>query len=425
LALGPSQGRGLRYGYGMTERRSFRFICLLWLALGLGLCANGPAKDKKNTLIIFEVFVPPDTPADAEVWLAGNHAALNEWKPAGVKLTRTPDGRYTTEFKLPEGTVLEYKVTRGSWATVEKGFEGNELPNRTVTIGERPKSVTVTVARWADQTGPTVRRTLTGNIRYIREVASRFLPRKRDLIVWLPPGYDENPRRRYPVLYMHDGQNLMDAATAHSGEWQVDETAEQLVLAGQVEPLIIVGIYNTEDRFAEYTHVKDTGEFANLGGGNADAYARFLVEELKPMIDRTFRTRTGPQDTGLAGSSLGGLVTLHVGLKHPQIFRRLGVVSPSVFWGNKDIVERVKALKRKPPLKVWVDIGTEESKGSQETVEDTRLLRDALVAEGWVVGKDLQYLEVAGAAHTESAWADRFDDILKYLYPAPGFTPAR
>jgi predicted alpha/beta superfamily hydrolase len=200
----------------------------------------------------------------------------------------------------------------------------------------------------------------------------------------------------------------------------VDETAEQLVQAGQVEPLIIVGIYNTEDRFAEYTQVKDAGEYASLGGGNADAYGRFLVEELKPMIDRTFRTRTGPKDTGLAGSSLGGLVTLHLGLKYPTTFGRLAVVSPSVFWGNKDIVERVKALRRKPPLKLWVDIGTEESKGSQETVEDTRLLRDALMAEGWVLGKDLHYLEVVGGAHTESAWAERFGDILKYLYPAPG-----
>jgi predicted alpha/beta superfamily hydrolase len=374
----------------------------------------------KDTQVTFDVFVPPDTPINEDVWLSGNHASLGEWKSGGVKLSRTPDGRYTTTLPLPADTVLEYKATRGSWATVEKGAAGNELPNRTLTVDKKDQRVSVTVSRWADQTGLSPKRTLIGNIRYLRAVGSRFVPRKRDLIVWLPPDYEENSRRRYPVLYMHDGQNLMDTATAHSGEWRVDETAEQLVQAGQVEPLIIFGIYNTEDRFAEYTQVKDAGEYASLGGGNADAYGRFLVEELKPMIDRTFRTRTGPKDTGLAGSSLGGLVTLHLGLKYPTTFGRLAVVSPSVFWGNKDIVERVKALRRKPPLKLWVDIGTEESKGSQETVEDTRLLRDALMAEGWVLGKDLHYLEVVGGAHTESAWAERFGDILKYLYPAPG-----
>jgi predicted alpha/beta superfamily hydrolase len=409
----------------MTERRAFRMACVLWLTVGLGVCGSGPARPAKVPQISFEVFVPPDTPAEADIYLAGNHPSLGEWKPAGVKLSRTPDGLYTTVLRLPEGTALEYKVTRGSWETVEKTTSGGEVANRTLTVGKKAQTVTVTVARWADQSSPPVQRTLMGNIRYLRGVSSRFLPRKRDLIVWLPPDYNENPRRRYPVLYMHDGQNLMDTATSHSGEWRVDETAEQLVQTGQVEPLIIVGIYNTEDRFAEYTQVKDTGEYAHLGGGNADAYGRFLVEELKPMIDRTFRTRPGPQDTGLAGSSLGGLVTMHLGLKYPQVFRRLGVVSPSVFWANKDIVGRVKALKRKPPLRVWVDIGTEESKGSQETVEDTRLLRDALVAEGWVVGKDLQYLEVAGANHSEGAWAERFDDVLKYLYPVPGRQPTQ
>jgi predicted alpha/beta superfamily hydrolase len=308
---------------------------------------------------------------------------------------------------------------------VEKDDTGQEIPNRTLKVGAPTQRVSVTVARWADQTVAPAKHTLTGDVHYLRAVASTFLPRKRDIIVWLPPDYEENRKRRYPVLYMHDGQNLMDAATSFTGaEWRVDEAALQLVQAEAVEPLIIVGVYNTQDRFSEYTQVKDTGEFAQLGGGNADAYGRFLVEELKPMIDRTFRTKPGPQDTGLAGSSLGGLVTLHLGLKYPNIFRRLGVVSPSVFWGNKDIVTRVKALKKKQPLKIWVDIGTNESSGSQETVDDTRLLRDALVADGWVVGKDLQYVEVPGAIHSETAWAERIADILKYLYPAAGSRPS-
>ncbi len=409
----------------MIERRAFRVTLLLWLALGLGVCGSGPTPPApaQSTPITFDVTVPPETPLDAEVWLSGNHPALGQWSGAGVKLTRTPDGRYTTTVALPAGMTVEFKVTRGSWASVEKRTSGEELPNRSLIVSPRPEHVYLTVARWADTPG--IQHTLVGTIRFLRGVPSRHLPRPRDAIVWLPPGYDTHPQRRYPVLYMHDGQNLMDAATAYSGEWRVDETAQQLVQAGEVEPLIIVGVYNSEERFAEYTHVKDTGEFAHLGGGGADAYGRFLVEELKPLVDRTFRTRRGPKDTGLAGSSLGGLVTMYLGLKYPNTFRRLGVVSPSVFWASRDILSRVKALSRKLPSRIWVDIGTEEWRGSQETVEDTRLLRDALVAEGWALGKDLAYVEVPGAFHTESAWAERFDDILKFLYPAPSLTPAR
>jgi len=411
----------------MTQRHAARVTFLLWLAVGLGVCGSGPAPAAKglNTAITFDVAVPLETAANSEVWISGNDEALGKWNGTGLKLSRTPDGRYTGTVSLPADTQAEYKVTRGTWETVEKDREGKEIPNRSLKVGTKKQRVSLTVLRWADQSAPPSMRTLVGNIRYLRAVGSRFLPRKRDVIVWLPPDYEENPKKRYPVLYMHDGQNLMDKATAYSGEeWRVDEAAQQLIQAGDVEPLIIVGIYNTEDRFAEYTQVKDTGEFAKHGGGNADAYGRFIVEELKPVIDRTFRTRPDPETTGLAGSSLGGLVTMHLGLKYPNVFRRLAVVSPSVFWANKDIVSRVKALKKKQPLKIWVDIGTEESKGSQETVDDARQLRDALVAEGWVLGKDLKYLEVAGAIHTETAWADRIDDVLKYLYPTPWSKPA-
>jgi predicted alpha/beta superfamily hydrolase len=186
-----------------------------------------------------------------------------------------------------------------------------------------------------------------------------------------------------------------------------------------VAPVIIVGVYNTANRGPEYTQVPDDRypEVDGANGGRADLYGQFLINELKPMIDGKYRTLTDAANTGMAGSSLGGLVTMYLGMKNPGTFGRLGVVSPSVFWANSNIVTQVNALPGKLPLRIWLDIGTNEGSSSQETVEDTQALRDALVGKGWVLDNDLEYTEVPGGVHNEAAWAARFGDILKYLYP--------
>jgi predicted alpha/beta superfamily hydrolase len=160
---------------------------------------------------------------------------------------------------------------------------------------------------------------------------SQVLSEPRDLIVYVPPGYDTDVNQRYPVLYLHDGQNLFDGATAFvpGQDWRVDDTAQELVIARVIEPLIIVGVYNTgEHRVDEYTPTRDRNQGA---GGEAGLYGRMLTEELKPFIDRTYRTLPDPVNTGLGGSSLGGLATLYLGLQHPDVFGKLAVLSPSVW----------------------------------------------------------------------------------------------
>lgn len=242
---------------------------------------------------------------------------------------------------------------------------------------------------------------------------SAFLPDDRDVLVWLPPGYASDPNRLYPVLYMHDGQNLFDPETAFQrGEhWRVGETAAALITAGQLDPLIIVGIYNTgEERLHEYTPTKDL----RLGGGLADAYGRLIVDELKPLIDRTYRTRPDADHTGLGGSSLGGLVTLHLGFAHPQVFSRLAVLSPSVWWDRRAILTTVRHARPKPALRLWVDMGTAEGRRG---LDDARLLKAALVGAGYREGVDLHYAEFEGATHSESAWAERVGPMLKWLFP--------
>jgi predicted alpha/beta superfamily hydrolase len=258
--------------------------------------------------------------------------------------------------------------------------------------------------------------TLTGDVRLHRSFRSRFLEPSRDIIVYLPPGYKRGKTKRYPVLYMHDGQNLFDGATAFipGKDWQVDETAERLIKSHAIEPLIVVGIYNTGlDRVDEYTPTRDEGRQM---GGKADLYGRLIVEELKPFIDSNYRTLPDREHTALAGSSLGGLVTLHIGLTNACVFSKLAVLSPSAWWDNRVITRFVQSLPGKLPLQIWLDIGTHEGTNG-DAVREVSLLRDALVEKGWTAGVDLQYHEVGGGVHDEAAWAQRVGPILRFLFP--------
>ena len=260
--------------------------------------------------------------------------------------------------------------------------------------------------------------TFTGNIQSHPDFVSKTLGNRRDVWVYLPPGYGRSRVRRYPVLYLHDGQNVFDAAIAFGGvEWGADETAQRLVNEKLIEPLIIVAVANTGvQRINEYAPTRGRLEEGKRrrSKGLLRHYGGFLINELKPFIDARYRTLTGPEHTGLGGSSLGGLATLALGLWFPNVFRRLAVMSPSVWWDNCVIYKMVDDLdeEARPPLKIWLDTGTNEPGW-----ERARILRDGLVEKGWRLYDDLQYVEVEGANHSESAWGHRFDTVLRFLFP--------
>ena len=268
--------------------------------------------------------------------------------------------------------------------------------------------------------------TLTGNIQEHPGFRSRILGNRRDVLVYLPRGYRRSLRRRYPVLYLQDGQNVFDAATAFSGvEWEVDETAQRLISQKLMEPLIIVAIANTgEDRIDEYAPSSGAifesalEEIRSRGLGKQ--YGRFLIEELKPYIDRKYRTLCKPEFTGLGGSSMGGLITMALGLWYPEVFTRLMIMSPAVWWDDEFVVRMVQKIENKLPLRIWLDTGTNETGW-----ERTRSLRDALVEKGWKLFNDLQYLEVEGGEHSEGAWAQRIDPALRFLFPPIRVRPRR
>jgi predicted alpha/beta superfamily hydrolase len=262
--------------------------------------------------------------------------------------------------------------------------------------------------------------TLSGDIRTHKNFHSNILKNDRDVLVYLPPGYEASKRKHYSVLYLHDGQNLFDGATSFipGQEWRVDETAQALIAARKIEPLIIVGINNAgKDRINEYTPAVDA---KYKMGGQGDLYGRMLVEELKPFIDSHYRTKKDAEHTGIGGSSLGGLISLYVSLNYPALFGRPAVLSPSVWFANKQIVHYVDALPKKPRVRVWMDTGTKEGQSSEEaqqTVDDARLLKDTLMKHGWRLGQDFNYFEAQGAEHNEAAWAARLEPVLTFLFP--------
>jgi len=228
----------------------------------------------------------------------------------------------------------------------------------------------------------------------------------------VPPGYDESDAR-YPVLYLQDGQNLFDPATAYGGQdWCADLTADVLTTAGEIEPVMLVGVYNTGvRRISEYTPTRDP---ARRKGGKGDRYAQMLARELKPFIDSHYRTRKN--EAGVGGSSLGGLVALEAALLYPRVFGKAAVLSPSVWWDRRSILDLVRKYRAASRPRIWLDAGTDEGDRPEEVVEDLRLLRDALVEQGWESGKTLLYAEIEGAGHNERAWGARFAAVLKGLY---------
>src|SRR5437868_3975307 len=261
-------------------------------------------------------------------------------------------------------------------------------------------------------------RTRVGNIQQHRAFPSRVLANERDIYVYLPPGYRRGLRQRYPVLYLNDGQNIFYPDTAFNNvPWRVGETAQRLIRQKLIEPLIIVAVANTgEHRIHEYAPTRGiidaSAKRKKRSKGWARRYGRFLIEELKPYIDRQYRTRPEAEFTGLGGSSLGALLALSLGLWFPNFFTRLIAMSPSVWWDDQVIVKMVNDLDRKLPLKIWLDTGTNEPGW-----ERARTLCAALIDKGWHPFEDLHYHEIEGGDHSEVAWAMRVEPALRFLFP--------
>jgi predicted alpha/beta superfamily hydrolase len=256
--------------------------------------------------------------------------------------------------------------------------------------------------------------TVVGTVMVLEGVESPELGNARDLLVYLPPSYARGDRR-YPVIYMHDGQNLFDRATSFGEEWEVDQTLEDASAEGL--EAIVVGIPNTPARLDEYSPFPDP---AHKQGGRGDAYVDFVVKTVKPIIDRDVRTRPERPATGIAGSSMGGLISLYAFFRNPEVFGFVGVMSPAFWFGGHRIYDWVRE-RPFAPGRIYLDVGTGEGR---EELNDTRRMKALLEEKGYRDGHDLLFYVELGGRHNERAWARRLHQALRFLLAVPPRNPA-
>lgn len=359
-------------------------------------------------MVEFVVRVPEITPPWQQIFLSGEGAQLGDWSAAAVRLDRRDDGTHFARLDVGPGFNGRFLVTLGRWRDVEGDGRGHEQASRTLHANH-PPTVDVWVRGWG-----------RGSIHYHHDFTSRILPHPRTISVWLPPGYDLEPQRRFPVLYMHDGQNLFDPETAFAGNpWYADEVAEREARAGRVEPLLIVGVANSVDRLREYGPRRPGQEQA--GDWSRD-YGRYLVEEVKPFIDGVYRTRREADFTGIGGSSMGGLISLQLCKWYPDVFRRCAALSPSLWWDREYFLQDAPIDTRwLEQCRVWIDMGSRE--GASEAGMRAMVGRAARLArqferQGMREGNEFVFLEAEDGMHNEAAWGGRFDRVLRFLYPA-------
>lgn len=358
-----------------------------------------------NAQVVFIIdSFPAKTRHDDTIFMASE---LNGWNPHDIKMAFSLQERcYVLEIPQALDT-FEYKLSRGSWQTVEVSSDGSDVGNRVYIPAN--DTVKIRVKGWRDKfEGGKRRSTTSPNVSFLPSTLEmKKLNRRRAIRLYLPPNY--NQRLQFPVIYMHDGQNVFDEATSFAGEWRVDEIMDSLYY-NRGFAAIVVAIYNdSKERLNEYSPWRND----SLGsGGDGDKYAFFVAKELKPFIDKNYRTNPDPEFNAIIGSSMGGLISFYIGLKYPEVFGMVGVFSPSL-WFSPKVFEFVSKFKRKGEQKIYLLVGEKEN---ESMVNDTKMLEHYLFKAGYTDEDYLKLKVSPDGRHSEWFWSREFPEAIEYLF---------
>lgn len=377
-------------------KKQFRTILLLLL------CSATPILNAQMTIVIYDV--PQLTPLLDDIFVAGS---FNNWTAAdeAFKLTHS-NNTWSISINGNENESIEFKFMRnGGWSMVEGNASGAYIPNRSLVF-HNGTTQTLNIAGWEDIAGT---HTVTHRVRILdTDFAIPQLERTRRIWISLPLDY-EISAAHYPVIYMHDGQNLFDAATSFSGEWNVDET----MIANAGPPClnaIVVGIDNGgASRIDEYSPWLNT---QYNEGGEGSQYADFIVQTLKPFIDNYFRTIPDREHTATAGSSLGALISIYLIARNNDVFSKAGIFSPA-FWFNTEIYDYVNNVMMNQDTRIYFVCGDAESTGM---VPGMQQMYDIVSAQS-IPASFIQNIVMPGGQHNEYYWSQQFQPAIISLFP--------
>ncbi len=354
--------------------------------------------------------IPDNTPENAAIYISGN---FEGWTGGQEKyhLQKNGDSYHITIPRINEK--IQFKFTLGSWDKVETDKNGNNIENRNYIFKKIPETVKITVENWNDPK-PIVS-TASKNVSILSE--EFYIPqlgRKRKIWLYLPPGYRDSGKK-YPVIYMHDGQNLFDKATSFSGEWEVDETLNQ-IFNETGKGFIVTGIDNGgKKRLDEYS----PWENPKYGGGEGVAYTDFIAKTLKPYVDKHYRTLPEKENTAIFGSSMGGLISFYAGLKYPEIFGLTGVFSPS-FWFSEKSFDFARSHGNQQDSRIYFLCGDAEGENTtlneiSQTVLDMNKMSELLRISGFET-KNILLKVIPGGKHNEKLWRENFKEAVTWLF---------
>jgi predicted alpha/beta superfamily hydrolase len=383
-------------------------LTIILLSL-LFLSCKGQQKDdhtdgKKSVTLVITNF-PSDHDFSKDIYISGD---FEGW--SGGKSEFKLEKKDSTYYKITLPNHLEtinFKFTLGSWESVEVNKEGEDIENRTYRFKKNPEMMQVSISAWSNGNTNKTAATKQQNVQtFAEDFKIPQLNRTRNILVYLPPNY-ESSKDSYPVLYIHDGQNVFDKATSYAGEWEVDETLNKLHQTHGLD-IIVVAIDNSEKRMQEYT----AWEHKEYGKPEGKQYIDFIANTLKPTIDQKYRTKKDSQNTAIMGSSMGGLISHYAAFEYPEIFGKAGVFSPSFWFSDKIIPFTAKHLTEAKKSKLYYLMGGKEG---GNMVKDLKNVINSIQTNGFP--KDNFYVKISpNGTHGEAFWRSEFKEAVLWLF---------